>query len=77
MWCMSRLIFEIALINSVLGPDHMALSISPLQGNALLSWSFLDKTPLKRSWGNRALYYMMLVYGRDNSPINFSLVIEV
>ncbi|XP_037035530.1 endoplasmic reticulum metallopeptidase 1-like isoform X2 [Bradysia coprophila] len=66
----SRFEFELS------GPDHMVLSISPLEGNTLLSWSFLDKTPVSRSWGNRALYFMMLVYGSDNSPISFDLVIE-
>lgn len=58
------------------GPDHMALSISPLVGNTLTSWSF-PSTPVERYWGDRKLYFMMMVYGNDNSPINFDLVIEV
>jgi len=58
------------------GPDHMALSISPLIGNTLTSWSFLDTPPLERYWGNRKMYLMMLIYGSDPSPINFDLVIE-
>ncbi|KAJ6642253.1 Endoplasmic reticulum metallopeptidase 1, partial [Pseudolycoriella hygida] len=64
--------FEFELI----GPDHMALSISPLVGNTLTSWSFLDGTPMARQWGNRKLYFMMLIYGVVDSPINFHLVIE-
>lgn len=59
------------------GPDHMALSISPRIGNTLTSWSFLNTPPVERYWGNRKLYFMMLIYGIDNSPINFDLVIEV
>lgn len=59
------------------GPDHMSMSISPLLGNTLTSWSFIDTPPMERYWGNRKLYFMMLVYGNDNTPINFELVIEV
>lgn len=55
----------------------MALSISPLIGNTLTSWSFLDTPPMERYWGARKLYFMMLVYGTDSSPINFDLIIEV
>jgi len=60
------------------GPDHMALSISPLPGNNLVSWSFLDTPPLARYWGTRKLYAMMLMYGLDTtgSPISFYLDIE-
>lgn len=63
--------------NVLEGPDHMALSISPLPGNTLISWSFLNTPPLARSWGSRQLYYMMLIYGLDINPINFYLDIEV
>lgn len=55
----------------------MAISISPLIGNSLIRWSFLDEPPAVRYWGDRKLYVMMLIYGNDNSPINFDLVIEV
>lgn len=54
----------------------MALSISPLPGNTLINWSF-DAPRMARSWGSRTLYYMMIVYGVDDSPINFSVDIEV
>lgn len=56
----------------------MALSISPLPGNKLISWSFLDKKPLARSWGSRDLYFMMLIFGDyNNSTIRFHVDIEV
>lgn len=61
----------------IVGPDHLALSISPLSGNTLTSWSFLDGAPMERYWGTRKLYFMMLVSGMDSSPINFDLIIEV
>lgn len=63
--------------SNFVGPDHMSLSISPLVGNTLIGWSFIDKPPLERTWGHRKLYFMMIVYGVDNSPINFYLDIEV
>lgn len=55
----------------------MALSISPLIGNTLTSWSFVDTPPMQQYWGDRKLYFMMLIYGVDNSPITFDLIIEV
>ncbi|XP_054739176.1 endoplasmic reticulum metallopeptidase 1 isoform X1 [Anastrepha obliqua] len=55
------------------GPDHMGLYINPLKDRKVSAWSF-HYTPLRLGWDTP--YFIYFSYGKDSSPLNFTLEFE-
>ncbi|XP_036331812.1 endoplasmic reticulum metallopeptidase 1 isoform X2 [Rhagoletis pomonella] len=55
------------------GPDHMGLYINPLKDREMSSWSF-HYSPLRLGW--KPPYFIYFSYGKDSSPLKFTLELE-
>uniref|UniRef100_A0A0A1WQ19 FXNA-like protease n=1 Tax=Zeugodacus cucurbitae TaxID=28588 RepID=A0A0A1WQ19_ZEUCU len=55
------------------GPDHMGIYINPLKERKINAWSF-HYTPLRLDW--KPPYFIYFSYGKDSSPLKFTLEFE-
>lgn len=61
-----------------LGPDHIAIILSPYKGVQLKKWSVIDEKPLQGPmWNDRETYFIYYACASDCIPYTFSIELIV